>query len=50
MMLCYMYDPTVGRYGFAIMTLMRVAGLLTVATLATAIVTMIRRERRRDTA
>lgn len=49
LMLCYMYDPAVGRYGFAIMTLMRVAGLLTVATLATAIVTMIRRERRRDT-
>jgi protein SCO1/2 len=48
LMLCYMYDPTVGRYGFAIMTLMRVAGLLTVATLATAIVTMIRRERRRN--
>jgi len=49
LMLCYMYDPTVGRYGFAIMTVMRVAGLLTVATLATAIITMIRRERRRDT-
>ena len=48
LMLCYMYDPTVGRYGFAIMTLMRVAGLLTVVTLAIAIVTMIRRERRRD--
>jgi protein SCO1/2 len=47
MMLCYMYDPTVGRYGFAIMTVMRTAGLLTVFTLATAVVTMIRRDRRR---
>jgi protein SCO1/2 len=46
MMLCYMYDPTVGRYGFAIMTLMRTAGALTVFTLAAAVVVMIRRDRR----
>jgi len=50
LMLCYMYDPTVGRYGFAIMTVMRTAGLLTVAILASAIVIMIRRDNRRDTA
>jgi protein SCO1/2 len=48
MMLCYMYDPTVGRYGLAIMTVLRTAGLLTVATLTTAIVVMFRRDRRRS--
>jgi protein SCO1/2 len=48
MMLCYMYDPTSGKYGFAIMTLMRTAGVLTVVTMATAIVVMFRRERRRQ--
>jgi protein SCO1/2 len=48
MMLCYMYDPSVGRYGLAIMTLMRTAGALTVVTLATAVGIMIRRERRQN--
>jgi protein SCO1/2 len=46
MMLCYMYDPTAGKYGLAIMTLMRTAGVLTVLTLASAVALMIRRERR----
>jgi protein SCO1/2 len=46
MMLCYMYDPTVGRYGFAIMTVMRTAGVLTVVTLAVAVAVMVRRDRR----
>jgi protein SCO1/2 len=49
LMLCYMYDPAVGKYGFAIMTVMRVSGLATVIGLGAAIYTMIRRERRRNT-
>lgn len=48
LMLCYMYDPTVGRYGFAIMTIIRVAGVATVIALATFIIVMIRRDRRRQ--
>ncbi len=48
MLLCYMYDPTTGKYGFAIMSVIRLAGLLTVALLAGSIITMVRRERRRD--
>jgi protein SCO1/2 len=47
MMLCYMYDPTIGKYGFAIMTVMRTAGTLTVVTLAASIAIMLRHERRR---
>lgn len=47
LMLCYEYDPTTGKYGFAIMTAMRASGLFTVALLASAIVVMVRRERRK---
>jgi protein SCO1 len=50
MMLCYMYDPTLGKYGFAIISIIRVAGLLTVGALATAVITMIRRDRRQRVA
>jgi protein SCO1/2 len=47
MLLCYMYDPTVGKYGLAIMSVMRISGVLTVVMLGAAIYTMIRRERRK---
>jgi protein SCO1 len=47
MLLCYMYDPTTGKYGFAIMSILRAAGATTVGGLALAIVTMIRRDRRK---
>jgi protein SCO1 len=47
LLLCFHYDPTTGRYGLAIMRLMRVAGLLTVVGLGGFIALMIRRERRR---
>ena len=49
MLLCYMYDPTTGKYGPAIMSLMRVAGAATVTMLAGGILVMIRRERTRNT-
>lgn len=48
LMLCYMYDPMVGRYGFAIMTVIRTAGVLTVIAMVAALVWMLRRERRRN--
>jgi protein SCO1/2 len=48
MLLCYMYDPTTGKYGLAIMSLMRLAGAATVATLGGAILLLIRRERIRN--
>lgn len=46
LLLCYHYDPTTGRYGLAIMNMLRLAGLLTVVGLASAIVVMLRRDRR----
>jgi protein SCO1 len=47
---CYMYDPETGRYGFAIMTAVRAAGLLTLAGLGAFILVTLRRDRRQDSA
>jgi protein SCO1 len=49
LLLCYMYDPAVGKYGLAIMSVMRISGAL-VITMGAAIYTMIRRERRKNAA
>jgi protein SCO1 len=42
---CYHYDPTTGRYGVAIMRVLRLAGRATVFALGTFIFVMVRRER-----
>jgi protein SCO1 len=44
MIFCFHYDPTSGKYGFAIMNTLRVAGLLTVLLLGGFIFLMLRRE------
>jgi protein SCO1/2 len=46
LLFCYHYDPDTGRYGFAIMNLVRAAGALTVLALGFWIVRSLRRERR----
>ena len=43
---CFHYDPTIGRYGWAVMTLIRLGGALTVALVLGFIVVMRRREGR----
>ena len=48
LLLCYMYDPTVGKYGLAIIAIMRVAGIATLGALGTSIFVMIRRDRQRQ--
>jgi protein SCO1/2 len=42
---CYHYDPTTGRYGIAIMRVIRIAGAVTVLALGCFIFVMLRRER-----
>ena len=42
---CYHYDPDTGRYGLAIMRVVRLAGAATVLALASFIAIMIRREK-----
>jgi protein SCO1/2 len=43
---CFNYDPATGRYGWAVITLIRAGGVITVACVIGFIVTMRRRERR----
>jgi len=43
---CFHYDPTTGKYGAAVLNLMRLAGGATVIALAAWLLTMRRRERR----
>jgi protein SCO1/2 len=44
---CYHYDPIAGRYGVAIMRVVRVAAAATVLALGAFIVIMVRSEKRR---
>ena len=46
LLFCYDYDPTTGRYTFAIMSVIRVLGLVTVLTFGVFLVAMVRRDRR----
>jgi protein SCO1/2 len=43
-------DPETGSYGFAIMTIVRAAGILTVLAIAMSIFLTLRRDRRQATA
>jgi protein SCO1/2 len=42
---CYQYDPAMGRYGAAVMRLLRAASVLTVLALSGFVLLMLRRER-----
>jgi protein SCO1/2 len=48
MLLCYQYDPTTGRYGFAVIRAVQLGGIITVAALATFIAIALKREKRRN--
>ena len=45
LLFCYHYDPFQGKYGFIIMNVIRLCGLLFVLSVGTLIVWMWRRER-----
>ena len=46
LLLCYHYDPSTGRYGFAIMAALRTGGLATVGLIVGFVLLSLRRERR----
>jgi protein SCO1/2 len=46
LLLCFHYDPLTGKYGLAIITILRVAGVATVAAMVGFIAISLRRERR----
>lgn len=50
LLFCYHYDPETGRYGLAIMNLVRIGGLLTVVVLGASVFMSLRRERRQQNA
>jgi len=45
LLFCYHYDPVTGKYGFAILTTLRIAGVLFVLALGAYVIVMLRRER-----
>jgi hypothetical protein len=45
-MLCLQWDPTTGRYGLAILSALRIAGVLTALGIAAFVAVMLRRELR----
>lgn len=47
LLLCYQYDAALGKYTPSVLLAIRVAAVLTVAALATLILVLLRRERRR---
>jgi len=50
LLFCYSYDPVRGTYQFAVMNVVRLAGVVTVVGLGIFLVVMFRRERRRAAA
>jgi protein SCO1/2 len=46
LLLCYHYDPRVGRYTATVRNIVRAGGVLTVAAVAGLVLTLLRRERR----
>jgi protein SCO1/2 len=48
LLMCYMYDPTTGKYGFAVISAIRALGVATVGVMAASIFVMLRRERQRS--
>jgi protein SCO1 len=47
LLLCYHYDPTTGKYGLVITTVIRVLGALTVTLIIGSVLLMLRRDRRK---
>jgi protein SCO1/2 len=47
LLLCFHFDPQTGRYTLAIMKLLRLAGLITVVTIAATLFLAFRREKGR---
>lgn len=46
LLLCYQYDPATGRYGVAILRILKLAGIATVIALGLGILSLARRHRR----
>ena len=47
LLLCYHYDPATGKYGLAVMNILRAGGIATLVVLGGIIVSLVRREKRK---
>jgi protein SCO1/2 len=47
LLMCFHYDPSTGRYNFAVMAVVRTLGVITFTCLATYMIVMLRRDRRK---
>jgi protein SCO1 len=47
LLLCYHYDPATGKYGLAVMNLLKITGAITILVLGGFITIMLRRERKK---
>jgi protein SCO1/2 len=47
LLMCFHYDPSTGRYNFAVMSAVRIFGVLTLAALAGFMLVSVRRDRRK---
>jgi protein SCO1/2 len=47
LLLCYHYDPRTGKYNFAIMSVIRLLGIATIASMGTFMLVMLRRDWRK---
>jgi protein SCO1/2 len=50
LLMCFHYDPSTGRYNFAVMTAVRTLGVATFVAMTTYMFVMFRRDRRRSLA
>ena len=50
LLLCFHYDPATGKYGLAILRVIRVLGVVMVLGMAATVLVFLRRERRARTA
>ena len=48
LLICFHFDPTTGRYSLQILKVLRLAGILTVLTIALVVFLLFRRERLRS--
>jgi protein SCO1 len=47
LLLCYHYDPVTGKYGLAVMNILRAGGIVTLVALGGIILTLVRREKKK---
>jgi protein SCO1/2 len=48
LLFCFHYDPSIGKYGAAVMNFVRLGGVLTILALGTLVIVLVRHEQRKN--